>query len=102
MADAAYSRQEAQIDYGRLRMWLVAGSGRRHTVWTFVMVVACSRHMFVRPTLLMDQAEWTAAHVEAFAFFTGYAGLAPTRRPRPARVGSPSRSPWAVLALPGS
>ena len=27
--------------------------------------------MFVRPTLMMDQAEWTAAHVEAFAFFGG-------------------------------
>jgi hypothetical protein len=27
--------------------------------------------MFVRPTLVMDQAEWTAAHVEAFAFFGG-------------------------------
>ena len=27
--------------------------------------------MFVRPTLSMDQAEWTAAHVEAFAYFAG-------------------------------
>ncbi len=63
--------QEAQIDYGRLGMWLDPGSGRRRTVWAFVMVLACSRHMFVRPTLLMDQAEWTAAHVEAFAFFDG-------------------------------
>jgi transposase len=63
--------QEAQIDYGRLGMWLDPGSGRRRTVWAFVMVLACSRHMFVRPTLLMDQAEWTAAHVEAFAFFGG-------------------------------
>jgi transposase len=63
--------QEAQIDYGRLGMWLDPRTGRRRTVWAFVMVLACSRHMFVRPTLLMDQAEWTAAHVEAFAFFGG-------------------------------
>jgi len=35
------------------------------------MVLVCSRHLFVRPTLVMDQAEWTAAHVEAFAFFGG-------------------------------
>ncbi len=63
--------QEAQIDYGRLGMWLDPRTGRRRTVWAFVMVLACSRHMFVRPTLLMDQAEWTAAHVEAFAFFAG-------------------------------
>ena len=46
-------------------------SGRRRTVWAFVMVLCCSRHMFVRPTLIMDQAEWTTAHVEAFAFFGG-------------------------------
>jgi transposase len=63
--------EEAQIDYGRLGMWLDPRTGRRRTVWAFVMVLACSRHMFVRPTLLMDQAEWTAAHVEAFAFFAG-------------------------------
>jgi transposase len=63
--------QEAQIDYGRLGMWTDPRDGRRRTVWAFVMVLAHSRHMFVRPTLVMDQAEWTAAHVEAFAFFAG-------------------------------
>lgn len=62
---------EAQIDYGRLGMWADPATGRRRTVWAFVMVLACSRHMFVRLTLLMDQREWTAAHVEAFAFFGG-------------------------------
>jgi transposase len=62
---------EAQIDYGRLGMWLDPRSGRRRTVWAFVMVLPCSRHMFMRPTLVMDQHEWTAAHVEAFAFFGG-------------------------------
>jgi hypothetical protein len=46
--------QEAQIDYGRLGMWLDPRSGRRRTVWAFVMVLAHCRHMFVRPTLLMD------------------------------------------------
>ena len=63
--------QEAQIDYGKLGMWFDRCLGRRRTVWAFVMVLCCSRHMFVRPTLRMDQAEWTAAHVEAFAFFGG-------------------------------
>ena len=62
---------EAQIDYGQLGMWLDPRTGRRRTVWAFVMVLCCSRHMFVRPVLIMDQAEWTAAHVEAFAFFGG-------------------------------
>ena len=62
---------EAQIDYGRLGFWIDPETGRRHTVWAFVMVLACSRYMFVRPVLVMDQAAWTRAHVEAFAFFGG-------------------------------
>ena len=37
----------------------------------------------MRPTLVMDQAEWTAAHVEAFAFFGGVpARLVPENVPR--------------------
>src|SRR5882762_2693807 len=35
------------------------------------MVLAYSRHMFVRPVLKMDQRAWTECHVEAFAFFAG-------------------------------
>ena len=62
---------EAQIDYGRLGSWIDPESGRRRTVWAFVMVLAFSRYMFVRPVLVMDQAAWTRAHVEAFAFFGG-------------------------------
>ncbi len=42
---------EAQIDYGRLGMWTDPATGRRHTVQAFVMVLACSRYMFVRPVL---------------------------------------------------
>ncbi len=62
---------EAQIDYGRLGIWVDPVTARRRTVWAFVMVLACSRHMFVRPVLVMDQAAWTRCHVEAFAFFEG-------------------------------
>ncbi len=36
-----------------------------------MIVLACSRYMFVRPVLRMDQRTWTACHVEAFAFFGG-------------------------------
>lgn len=39
--------QEAQIDYGKLGMWPDPASGRRRTVWAFVMVLPASRHMFV-------------------------------------------------------
>ena len=52
---------EAQIDYGQLGLWLDPATGRRRTVWAFVMVLACSRHMFVRPVLTMDQRAWTEA-----------------------------------------
>jgi transposase len=62
---------EAQIDYGKLGMWTDPATGLRRTVWAFAMVLACSRYMFVRPVLTMDQAAWTQAHVEAFAFFGG-------------------------------
>jgi len=40
---------EAQIDYGKLGMWFDPVSGRRVTVWAFVMVLAHSRHLFVQP-----------------------------------------------------
>lgn len=63
--------EEAQIDYGSLGMWCDPVTGKRRRVWAFIMVLAASRHMFVRPVLTMDQASWTAAHVAAFDFFGG-------------------------------
>ncbi|MGH3635485.1 MAG: IS21 family transposase [Mycobacterium sp.] len=63
--------QEAQIDYGYLGSWVDPVGGRLRRIWAFVMVLACSRHLFVRPVLSMDQAAWTQAHVEAFGFFGG-------------------------------
>jgi len=63
--------QEAQIDYGYLGTWVDPVGGRRRRVWAFVMVLSCSRHLFVRPVLTMDQQAWTQAHVAAFEFFGG-------------------------------
>ncbi len=63
--------QVAQVDYGRLGRWSDPGTGKTHTVWAFVMVLACSRHMFVYPVLRMDQEAWVGAHVAAFDFFGG-------------------------------
>jgi len=63
--------EEAQIDYGYLGSWTDPAGGRRRRVWAFVMVLAMSRLMFVRPVLTMDQRAWTECHVEAFAFFGG-------------------------------
>src|SRR6266545_3166749 len=45
--------EEAQIDYGYLGSWVDPVGGRRRRVWAFVMVLACSRHLFVRPVLTM-------------------------------------------------
>lgn len=62
---------EAQIDYGYLGRWLDPLANRVRRVWAFVIVLACSRHMFVRPVLSMDQYSWVAAHVAAWEFFGG-------------------------------
>lgn len=62
---------EAQIDYGHLGSWIDPRSGKKHRVWAFVLVLVCSRLMFVRPVLRMDQRAWTEAHVAAFEFFGG-------------------------------
>lgn len=63
--------EEAQIDYGRLGPWADPRTGRRHIVQGFAMALCCSRHMFVRPVLRMDQRAWTECHVAAFEFFGG-------------------------------
>jgi transposase len=65
--------EEAQVDYGYLGRWHDPQAGRPRRVWAFVMVLAWSRHMFVRPVLRLDALAWTAAHVAAYAFFGGVA-----------------------------
>jgi len=63
--------EQAQIDYGQLGRWLDPGTGKLRTIWAFVMVLCCSRHMFVRPVAKLDQRAWTECHVAAFEFFQG-------------------------------
>ncbi len=63
--------QEAQIDYGQLGRWLTRRPARPAVVNAFAMVLCCSRHMFVRPVISMDQQAWTECHVAAFGFFGG-------------------------------
>jgi transposase len=63
--------EEAQIDYGYLGTWVDPVTERSRRVWAFVMVLACSRHMFVRPVFSLDARAWVAAHVAALAFFAG-------------------------------
>jgi len=56
---------EAQIDYGQLGRWLDPRTGKTQVIWAFAMVLACSRHMFVRPVIRLDQHAWTECHVAA-------------------------------------
>jgi hypothetical protein len=63
--------QEAQVDYGLLGRWYDPAATRWRRVWAFVMVLATSRYMFVRPVLVMDRRAWTECHVAAFEFFGG-------------------------------
>jgi hypothetical protein len=62
---------EAQTDYGYLGRRLDPVADRIRRVWAFVIVLACSRHMFLRPVLSMDQASWVAAHLAAWEFRVG-------------------------------
>lgn len=71
LREPAVPGEEAQIDYGSMGMWTNPRTGKRHRIWAFVMVLAASRHMFVRPVVKMDQHAWCTAHVEAFSFFGG-------------------------------
>jgi transposase len=67
----AEAGQEAQVDYGQLGRWTDPRTGRRHVVNAFAMVLCCSRMLFVRPVIVMDQRAWTECHVAAFGFFGG-------------------------------
>src|ERR1039457_3258469 len=67
----AEAGEQAQIDYGKLARWLDPVSGKLRPVQACGMVLACSRHMFVRPVLKMDQRSWTECNVTALNLFGG-------------------------------
>jgi hypothetical protein len=62
---------EAQVDYGLLGRWSDPVSGRVRRVWGFIIVLSCSRLLFLRPVLSMDLGSWVEAHVLAMEFFGG-------------------------------
>jgi transposase len=62
---------EAQVDYGLLGRWRDPATDKIRRVWGFIMVLACSRLMFLRPVLSMDEQSWVHSHVLAFEFFGG-------------------------------
>jgi transposase len=71
LRDTPPAGEEAQVDYGLLGRWFDPATERWRRVWGFIMVLAFSRLMFVRPVLKMDQPSWVESHVLAFEFFNG-------------------------------
>jgi transposase len=63
--------EEAQVDYGLLGRWRDPATDKIRRVWGFMMVLAFSRLMFLRPVLSMDEQSWVHSHVLAFEFFGG-------------------------------
>ncbi len=71
LRDTPPAGEEAQVDYGLLGRWFDPAAQRMRRVWGFIMVLTCSRLMFLRPVLRMDELSWVEAHVLAFEFFAG-------------------------------
>lgn len=71
LRDTPPAGHEAQVDYGLLGRWFDPTSQRMRRVWGFLMVLTCSRLLFLRPVLRMDEASWVEAHVLAMEFFGG-------------------------------
>jgi len=87
----AEAGEQAQIGYGQLGRWLGSVTGRLRTVWAFVRVLVCSRHMFVRPVVKMDQRAWAECHVAAFEFFGGGPAIGIPSAAKPRRHRNPER-----------
>jgi len=71
LRDAPPAGDEAQVDYGLLGRWFDPVTKKTRRVWGFLMVLCCSRLLFLRPVLKMDQAAWVEAHIAAFEFYAG-------------------------------
>jgi transposase len=59
----------AEVDFGVLGMWVDPVTQLRRRLWLFLMVLAASRHMFIRPVWTLDLKTWIRCHVEGFEFF---------------------------------
>lgn len=61
--------EEAQVDFGYLGRWNDPVTAKTHRIYTFVLVLSYSRHMFVRPVRRLDGRAWQDCHVKALEFF---------------------------------
>ena len=71
LRDTPPAGDEAQVDYGLLGRWRDPATDKVRRVWGFIMILAFSRLIFLRPVLTMDEQSWVESHVAAFEFFGG-------------------------------
>ena len=69
--EASPPGEVAEMDFGRLGFIHDPQSGRRHTVWALIVVLAYSRHSFVWPTRSQRLQEVIAGLEAAWEFFGG-------------------------------
>ncbi|MDI6893780.1 MAG: IS21 family transposase [Bacillota bacterium] len=63
--------EEVQVDFGRLGIWRDPVTGKRRMAYAFIMVLAYSRHMFVRVVFSLDSRMWLTSHVVGLEFLGG-------------------------------
>ncbi len=61
--------EQAQVDWGS--MPYVTGEGGRGRLWAFVMVLSCSRAIYVELVRRADSATFMRCHLNAFEYFGG-------------------------------
>ncbi len=62
---------QAQVDFGYVGLMRDPETGKNRKVWAFVMILAYSRHRFVRLVFRQDIPTWIDCHLRAFEFFQG-------------------------------
>ena len=63
--------QEAQVDFGKMGTVIDAETGKRRTLWAFIITLSFSRYMFVWPTFVQTTEAVCEALDRAWVFFGG-------------------------------
>lgn len=61
----------AQVDFGYVGQQYDPKRGTLRKAWAFIMVLACSRHMFAKVVFDQRAETWVRLHIDAFRFFGG-------------------------------
>ena len=63
--------QEAQVDFGKMGIVVDPATGKRRTLWAFIITLSFSRYMFVWPTFVQTTEAVCEALDRAWWFFGG-------------------------------